>query len=136
MPFMLMEHENDPRQAIYKKIGMKKLGELPGFKLLRNDVLLGVYERPEKTKSGIHLPDSTRKEDEHQGKAALVLALGPTAFVSDNHVTFHPEQKVEVGDWVSIWVSDGRRIVINGQLCRVIRDQDLVARIDAPDMVF
>jgi co-chaperonin GroES (HSP10) len=136
MPFMLMEHENDPRQVIYKKIGMKKLGELPGFKLLRNDVLLGVYERPEKTKSGIHLPDSTRNEDSMQGKAALVLALGPTAFVSDEHVTFHPEQKVGVGDWVSIWVSDGRKIVINGQLCRIIRDQDVVLSIPSPDSVW
>jgi len=136
MPFMLMEHENDPRQAIYKKIGMKKLGELPGFKLLRNDVLLGVYERPEKTKSGIVLPDVTRKEDEHQGKAALVLALGPTAFVSDDHVIFHAEQHVEPGDWVSIWVSDGRKVTINGQLCRIIRDQDVVMKIPAPDVVF
>lgn len=136
MPFMLMEHEDDPRQVIYDKIGMKKLGEIPGFNLLRNDVLVGVYKRPTRTKSGIEIPEETRKEDEHQGKAALVLALGPTAFVSDDNVTFHPEQHVEPGDWVSIWVSDGRKIIINGQLCRIIRDQDIVMTIPAPDMVF
>jgi|SRR6516164_4515830 len=136
MPYMAMEHAEDPRQDIYRKVGMKKPGEIPGFELLRNDVLVGVYLRPEKTKSGIHLPDQTRKEDEHQGKAALVLMKGPTAFVSDDNIQFDERQNVEVGDWISLWVSDGRKIIVNGQLCRVIRDQDVVMKIPSPDAVF
>jgi co-chaperonin GroES (HSP10) len=136
MPFMLMEHTEDPAQIIFKKVGINKSGKIPGFNLLRNDVLVGIYQRPTKTKSGIHLADSTVREDEHQGKAALVLALGPTAFVSDDHFQFHENQKVEVGDWISLWVSEGRKIVVNGQLCRVIRDQDIVMTIPSPDSVF
>jgi co-chaperonin GroES (HSP10) len=136
MPFMLMEHTEDPAQAIFKKVGINKAGKIPGFNLLRNDILVGVYLRPSKTRSNIHLPDSYLKEDEYQGKAAVVLAMGPTAFVSDDHFSFHEEQKVEVGDWIALWVSEGRKIVVNGQLCRVIRDQDIVMTIPSPDAVF
>ena len=133
MPFAPMVHEVDPRDMIFKKAGMKK-GIIPGFKLMRNDVLCGVYFRTEKTKSGIYMPDSSRGEDAHQGKAACVLMLGPGAFVSDDNYRF--EEKVEVGDWVALWVSEGRRIIVNGQLCRIVRDQDIIMKIPAPDSIF
>ena len=134
MPPMLMSHDEDPRQLIFDKIGMKK-GVIPGFTLFGNRVLLGVYERPSKTKSGIILADQTRNEDQHQGKAAVVLMKGPTAFVSDAHYDFQG-QNVEVGDWVTLWVGDGRRLFVNGQLCRIIRDQDINMKIPSPDQVF
>ncbi len=134
MPPMLMSHDEDPRQLIFDKIGMKK-GVIPGFTLFGNRVLLGVYERPSKTKSGIILADQTRNEDQHQGKAAVVLMKGPTAFVSDAHYDFQG-QDVEVGDWVTLWVGDGRRLFLNGQLCRIIRDQDINMKIPSPDQVF
>lgn len=135
MPHMEMVHDKDPRQAIYDKIGMKKLGVLPGFRLHGNRVLVGIYERPEKTKSGLYLADTTRKEDEHQGKAALVLMKGHSAFKSDEHFSFGPDN-VEPGEWISLWVTDGRKKIINGQLCRVIRDQDINMVIPSPDSVF
>ena len=62
---MLMRHDEDPSQLIFDKIGMKN-GKIPGFTLFGNRVLLGVYERPAKTKSGIILADQTRNEDHHQ----------------------------------------------------------------------
>jgi co-chaperonin GroES (HSP10) len=135
MPPMIMQHDEDPREKIFKKVGLTKAGTIPGFELLGNRVLLGVYERPNVTKTGIHLADVTRAEDQHQGKAAVVLMKGASAFVSDDYYDFHGEN-VAVGDWVSLWVSDGRRIVINGQLCRIIRDQDINMKIPAPDSVF
>ena len=136
MPFMPMAHDTDPRQEIYSKIGFNKKNEIPGFRLKRNDVLVGIYQRPEKTKSGIFISDKTRDEDKHQGKAALVLLLGPSAFVSDDTVQFTEDQKVKPGDWIALWVSDGRQITINGQLCRVVRDQDIVMEIPSPDAIF
>ena len=134
MPPMLMQHDVDPRDVIFNKIGLKK-GVVPGFTLFGNRVLVAVYERPDQTKSKIFIPDSVRDEDRHQGKAAVVLMKGPTAFVSDDHFDFQ-EQNVDVGDWISLWVTDGRRIVINGQLCRIIRDQDINMKIPAPDQVY
>lgn len=134
MPAMLMQHDEDPRETIFSKVGMKK-GVIPGFTLFGNRVLLGVYERPQKMKSGLFIADGTRQEDKHQGKAAVVLMKGPTAFLSDEHYDFKSDN-VEVGDWVSLWVTDGRRVTINGQLCRVIRDQDINMKIPAPDSVY
>lgn len=135
MPFMLMEHSEDPRQVIYKKIGMNKAGEIPGFTLHGNRVLIGLYERPNKTKSGIVLSDQTRREDEYQGKAALVLLKGHSAFKSDDYFSFGPDD-LEVGDWVLSFVSLGIKCVVNGQLCRIVRDQDITMKIPAPDAVY
>lgn len=130
MPHMPMQHEIDPANLIQKQVG-----DLSKFELFGNMVLIGVYQRPEKTKSGIILSDLTRKEDQYQGKAGLVLMKGPSAFVTDKNYNFHG-QTVELGDWVSIFVSDGRSININGQLCRIVEDHHIRLKIPAPDTVF
>ena len=135
MPFMLMEHKDDPRNEIYRTVGIDEHGNIPGFNLHGNRVLVGMYKRPEKTKSGIYLGDKTRQEDEYQGKAGLVLAKGHSAFVSDHDFDFGPDN-LEIGDWVLLSVLHGFSCNVNGQLCRIIRDQDIMMRIPAPDAVF
>lgn len=130
MPQALMVHTEDPAKLI-----LKQVGDLSQFVLFGNQVLLGVYERPEKTKSGLYLSDQTRHEDRYQGKAALVLKKGPTAFVSDHNYDFKG-QNVEIGDWVAIFVSDGRQIVIRKCLARIVEDQYVRLKIPAPDVVF
>ena len=136
MPPMLMKNDQDPRKVIYDKIGLTTDLKIPGFQLLGNRVMVGVYERPSITKSGIHLADVSRQEDLHQGKAGLVVALGPTAFVSDDHFQFGDEDKLKIGDWCMLFVSYGLRCVVNGQVCRIIRDQDITMKIPAPDQVW
>lgn len=130
MPQMLMQHSEDPAETI-----LKKVGNLDNVEVFGNHILLGVYQRPKVTKSGIHLADQTIKEDSYQGKAALVLKKGPTAFVSDRNYDFKG-QNVEVGDWVAIFVSDGRPLTINGQLMRICEDQYIRLKIPSPDIVF
>lgn len=130
MPAMAMQHDQDPAEKI-----LKTIGNLDDIILFNNQVLLGVYERPQQTKSGIYLSDQTRGEDKFQGKAALVLKKGPTAFVSDDNYDFKG-QDVDVGDWVAIFVSDGRPLVLNKQLCRLVEDQYIRLKIPAPDVVF
>ena len=82
-----------------------------------------------------HLPDQTVKEDEFQGKAGLVLKKGPLAFVSDENYDFKG-QDVQPGDWVAIWVSDGRKIAVNGVPCRMVEDRHIRLKISAPDLVY
>lgn len=132
---MLMVHTKDPRQVLYDAIGMTKLGELPGFRLMANRVLLGIYQRPDKTASGVYLTQKQQGEEKYQGKAALVLMLGRSAFKSDEHFEFG-DDRLEVGDWVSLSVVDGRAISIHGCPCRIIRDQDVMMKISAPDVVY
>ena len=135
MPAALMQHDEDPADVIFKKIGMKKPGELPGFRLFGNRILVGIYERPEVTKSGIHLPDKTRDEEKYQGKAAVVLMKGHSAFKSDDNFNFGSDD-LQIGDWVTLSVTDGRAITINKTSCRIVRDQDIVMKIPAPDQVW
>ncbi len=130
MPQRAMVHVVDPAKQIRDEIG-----DLDDFEVMHNDVLIGIYIRPEQTKSGIILSDQTRREDEFQGKAGLVLKKGPLAFVSDENYDFKG-QDVQPGDWVAIWVSDGRKIVINGVLCRMVEDRYIRLKIPAPDAVY
>lgn len=130
MPPMRMVHKVDPAKEL-----MKKLGDLSSFELFGNQILIAIYERPEKTESGIFLSDKTRQEDAFQGKAGLCVKLGPSAFVSDENYNFRG-QTIKVGDWVAIFVSDGRKIAVNSTLCRIVEDHHIRLRIPFPDAVW
>lgn len=130
MPAMKMVHAQDPADIIRKKIG-----SLDEFIVTGDQVLLGIYQRPEKTASGLYLSDKTLSEDEHQGKAGLVLKLGEKAFKYDGEFAYEGHAFKE-GDWVSTWVTDGRKLYVNGQLCRLVRSEQIRLGIPHPDSVY
>lgn len=125
-----MRHEKDPAQEIHSKVG-----DLKAVDLYFNQVLIGIYVRPNVTKSGIHLADRTRDEDLYQGKVGLVLKKGPMAFKDDETMQFNG-QNVAVGDWIVFRPSDGWQLSVNGTACRVLRDIDIKARVAAPDVIW
>lgn len=112
-----------------------KVGDLSHVKVLHNQILVGIYIRPEKTKGGIFLSDTTRGEDKYQGKVGLVLKKGPLAFVDDAHNKFHG-QDVNPGDWVFFRVSDGFSFMLNGHLCRLLEEVHIKGIIPAPEVVY
>jgi len=63
MPFMIMEHATDPKQKL-----LDDIGDISAFEIFNNQILIAIYVRPQKTKSGILLPDQMRDEDKIQGK--------------------------------------------------------------------
>ena len=130
MPAALMSHAEDPAKEIRNRIG--DISKIEG---LHNQILVGVYVRPEKTKGGILLTSQTRDEDRYQGKAGLVLKKGPLAFVDDDNNKFHG-QNDDVGDWVFYRVSDGFPLVLNGTLCRLLEEVHVKGKIPSPDVVF
>ena len=130
MPPALMSHIEDPANEIRKRIG-----DISKIEVLHNQILVGVYIRPEKTKGGILLTSQTRDEDRYQGKAGLVLKKGPLAFVDDDNNKFHG-QNVDIGDWVFYRVSDGFPLVLNGMLCRLLEEVHVKGKIPSPDVVF
>ena len=130
MSNLKMLHTSDPREELIKSVG-----DLNKIKLFNNHILCAVYKRPEKTASGIYLTDNTRKEDEYQGKVAIVLKKGPFAFKDDAQTSF-AGQDVEIGDWVVFRVSDGWQVTVNGVLCRMLQDTQIRMTIDSPDVVF
>ena len=130
MATMLMDHINDPVKEVWDSVG-----DISTVDLMFNQVLIGIYQRPNKTKGGLFLSDKTLEEDLYQGKVGLVLKIGPTAFVDDGDSKFYG-QKIAVNDWIVFRPSDGWQLKLNGKACRVLQDVHVKARVAAPDVVY
>lgn len=138
MPSTLMDHATDPRKEI-----LDRVGDLSGVDVFGSDVLVAIYKRPERTKTGIILADSTREEDRYQGKVFLILKLGPTAFVDDEGNKF---RDIQEGDWVVARTSDGWAVTLNSAHgittresaidCRIITDINIRLRVARPDLIY
>lgn len=141
MPAVQLEHEIDPREAI-----LAKVGDISGVELFGTDVLVAIYERPNRTKSGLYLSDKTLEEDVHQGKLGLIVKMGPKAFVDDDSVQFSEAERCEVGQFVFFRPSDGWRVTLNTLRnvaardnlvnCRIVRDTSIRGRVAHPDLVY
>lgn len=138
MPAVAMLHEIDPRVAINNRVG-----DISGVEIFGNDVLVAIYKRPTKTKSGIILTDNTLNEDVHQGKVGLVLKLGPTAYLDEDGNKF---RDIKEGDWVVFRPSDGWRVTLNTLQgtyskddtvdCRIVSDISVRCRVQDPDSIY
>jgi len=138
MPSAAMLHEIEPRALIQDKVG-----DLKNVEIFGNDVLVAIYKRPEKTKSGIILSEKYRDEDIYQGKVGLVLKVGPVAFVDEDNNTF---RDIRVGDWVVFRPSDGWQVTLNtlkGNIskentvdCRILSDVSIRMRVLHPDSIY
>ena len=111
------------------------IGDISSVEIFNNQILVAVYVRPQKTKSGIYLSDQSREEDKIQGKVGLVVKKGPSAFVDEANEWFK-DVSVEVNDWVVFRPSDGWSITVNNVLCRMIDDTAIRGKVDAPDRVW
>jgi co-chaperonin GroES (HSP10) len=125
-----MDHEVDPKAAI-----LEEIGDISNLEVFNNQIVVAVYIRPQKTKSGIILTDKTTDEDRFQSKVGLILKQGPTAFDDPSGVWFS-EMDVSEGDWVVFRPNDGWSITVNNVLCRMIEDVNVKGRIDHPDRVW
>lgn len=138
MPAVAMLHETDPREAV-----LNKVGTLEGIEVFGNDILVAIYKRPEKTKSGLILTANTLNEDVHQGKVGLVLKMGPTSYLDDEGNKF---RDIKEGDWVVFRPSDGWRVTLNTLQgtyskddtvdCRIVSDVAIRSRVSDPDLVY
>jgi hypothetical protein len=127
---MLMHHEVDPVQKI-----LTDIGDLSTVQLFNNEVLVGIYLRPEKTESGFFLTDQHRDEDRHQSKVGLLLKAGPKAFEPNAEGWFEGES-FNLNDWLVLRASDGWQITVHGVLCRVLKDVQVKMRVTNPDEVW
>jgi co-chaperonin GroES (HSP10) len=127
MPYMLMKHDVDPKAKI-----MDEIGDLSTFRLFNNDILVGVYLRPEQTKSGFYLTDNHRDEDRYQSKVGLLLKAGPKAFEPTEEGWFE-DANFKTGDWLVLRPSDGWSITVHGVLCRILKDSSVRGCVENPD---
>jgi co-chaperonin GroES (HSP10) len=127
---MIMEHPVDPAEVLKKEIG-----DTSNVEVFNNQILVAVYIRPQKTKSGIFLTEKTTDEDRYQSKVGLVIKRGPEAFNDESGIWFS-DTEIKEGEWVVFRPSDGWSITVNNVLCRMIDDVNVRARIDQPDRVW
>lgn len=130
MPQREMQHDVDPKSML-----LKALGNIDDLSIYHNQILVAVYLRPKKTKSGIYLPDQHLDEDRNQSKVGLVVKTGPQAFDDPTQVWFK-DMEVKLNDWVIFRPSDGWSITVNGVLCRLLQDLNVKGRIEHPDQVW
>jgi hypothetical protein len=97
---VIFDEEEEAKQEAYEA-----LGDLDDIEILFNEVLLVKHIRKKLSKRLLAHAD-TQLEDKWQGGVGLVLKVGPTAFVDDEHTKFN-NVTVKRGDWVSWRVSDG-----------------------------
>ena len=138
MPSVAMSHDIDPRDDL-----VRRTGDLESVEVFGGDILVAIYKRPEKTKSGLILVDSTRSEDVHQGKVGLVLKMGPTAYLDEDGNRF---RDIKEGDWIVFRPSDGWRVTLNtlqGNYskdaivdCRIVSDACVKMRVTDPDSIY
>jgi co-chaperonin GroES (HSP10) len=130
MPYMQMDHETDPAQNL-----KNDLGDISEVEVFNNQILVAVYIRPQKTRSGIILTDKTTEEDRYQSKVGLVIKKGPQAFLDKSGEWFKGVE-INEDDWIVFRPSDGWSIVVNNVLCRMIDDVNIKGRISHPDQVW
>jgi co-chaperonin GroES (HSP10) len=126
----------DPKRAL-----LEAVGELASIEVFHNLVLVATYIEPEKTAGGIIKPDRTLAENRFQGKAALVLQLGPLAFRDDGGAHFGGVT-IKVGDWVMVRPSEGWELFkvdasgSAGTSCRMFEDIHIKARLADPASIY
>lgn len=125
-------HEKPPRQVIQEALK----GFLSDVEITNTDVLLCIYERPEKTSGGIIMPEtaSRRAEDKFQGTVGLVVKIGPNYHDTyDRKVGLEP--RLKIGDWVLIRRGDGWGFVLGDRVMVQIQGDYIRTRVQDPDSV-
>ncbi len=129
MPYVRMQHDVDPKDKL-----LGELGDIDGYSIFHNQVLVAVYIRPETAASGLILTGKTLDEDRYQSKVGLVIKMGPAAFVPTGEWNWQHE--IKVNDWVVFRPSDGWNQTVNGVLCRALDDTLIRGVVNDPDLVY
>lgn len=133
MPYMKINHAEDPAQKL-----VKELGDLSSVELFNNQILVAVYIRPTTTIVGgkeFFLTDNTVDEDRYQSKVGLLVKKGPAAF-DDKTGEWFAGENFDLNDWLVFRPSDGWSITIHGVLCRVLSDTQVKMRVKYPDEAY
>lgn len=112
------------------------VGDLSNVEVFNNQILVGIYKRPDQLRSGLYTAPTTQKEDEYQGKAMLILKIGKLAFQDPNGRWFSDVEVPKVGDWIVARPGDTWQLAINRYPCRMMNDTAVRLRIPDPEMIW
>ncbi len=113
----------DPKQGLIDAIGVLGLDEIEVF---GENLLVGTYIRPEKTKGGVIRPESNVREDEFQGNVGLVLKVGNGILEGVEDILYK---------WVLFGYNDGLKYRYNDVAVRIISIDRIRAVVVDPTKV-
>lgn len=119
----------------FKDNVLKSVGDLSQIKVLGNRVMVATYIEPEKTAGGIFITQKRQEESRFQGKAGLVVAMGPSAFKYDGAYEYEGPVPA-VGDWVMFFPSTAREFEYRGIKCRSVESTLIEMVLDSPESVW
>ena len=145
---------------------LQMIGDISGDEVFGRQVIVAVYIRPNRNqKLGVYITTEieTKKqqEDIFQGKIALIVKLGPSAFAGEPsylQAMFGDRPPPGVGDWVILRASDGIPTSMKGEgasrpkfkdtrgaeqdvyawdgwPCRYVVDDSVIGRTDKPHTI-
>lgn len=147
MSAVMKSKQSDPSEDQKREI-LTKLGDVSGFEISQNEVLLAIYQRPELTAGGIALVAPTLKEDIYQGKVGLVIKIGEHCQFDrvDPYTNIQTGIPISLHDWVVVRPSDTWALDINMHTdtlskkdfvpCRLVKDKDIRAKITHPAVIW
>lgn len=128
-----VDHEGkDPKKVIHSALK----GWIERIHPTGGDVVVCVYERPEKLKgSGLIIPEtaSRRMEDKFQGVVGLIVKLGPD--FSKHKRALGLERLPQIGDWVAFRTQDCSAFVLGSRSMRMMEGQFIRLVLDDPDCI-
>lgn len=95
-------------------------------------VLLKAITLPEKTKSGLVLPETLRNMERRSYNIGLVLKMGDQAYQPSERFPGGPYCKI--GDWVYYSSYERDEVNINNHLCYFINDERIYATLLESDL--
>jgi len=104
---------------------LERLPQPVGYRLL-----VIPYYMPEKTKSGVYIPNQTRDRESFATVAAYVVKVGPDAYKDENK--FPSGSWCQEKSWVLMGRYSGNRFKVDGLEVRLINDDNIIATILDP----
>lgn len=124
-------HDKDPKKVILDSLK----GHIERVQPTSGDVIVCVYERPEKMRSGLVIPDtaSRRSEDRFQGVVGLIVKTGPE--YGKHRQALGMEKMPAVGDWIAFRNQDCSSFVLGDRSMRLLQGDFIRLVLDDPDCI-
>jgi co-chaperonin GroES (HSP10) len=121
--------------GLQRKIQEKEIGcYLPIDKYGSIYILTKAISMPDKTPSGIWVPENVKEDLVKKYNIGLVIGIGPEAF-RDRKI-FPGGPRCKIGDWVNFSPFDKVKQIFNDHLCHFITDDKVITPIyEIPSVV-
>lgn len=126
-------HDKDPKKVIWDDLK----DYLPRIThLTSGDIIVCVYERPEKTRGGILVPEtaSRRSEDKFQGVVGLIVKVGPN-YVTEHKKFLGLDEMPKVGDWIAFRNQDCSSFTLGNRSMRMLQGNFIRMVLADPDCI-